>query len=76
MKKPASKFAGFTRKYAAIPYGVFMAAFFIFNPIVMLLYSICEKTVVRFLYPTLFHISAPTGRYAISYAGFFLKTKT
>ena len=45
MKKPASKFAGFTRKYASIPYGVFMAVFIIFPLIVLLLYSFCEKTV-------------------------------
>lgn len=45
MKKPASRFAGFTRKYAAIPYGVFMAVFVIFPLIVLLLYSFCEKSV-------------------------------
>ena len=44
MKKPASKFAGFTRKYAALPYGVFMAVFVVFPLIVLLLYSFCEKT--------------------------------
>ncbi len=42
MKKPASKFAGFTRKYAALPYGVFMAVFVVFPLIVLLLYSFCE----------------------------------